>query len=295
MNRNLFHASVIAAVIGLPSTVVVAGPVTGEFVIDGRVLPTAHVVAYRVRDFSDARRYSTHVMLTARPVDREAIANADDPRTTAINDEAVANDDFITFLVDPDGKVSMNASVGGVQYLDSSGLIMGERGSLVAECQDNTAQRIACAIRTAEPVKSLDGPTWSMDLRFDTGIVSSPTASPLPADGGAAGRAFDALMTALQEASLEAILAGLVPEQAGYYSADYLPEADRLDSVRNLFEYSLPKQAKVTGGTQLNAETAMLEVEGMADGDTRMLYAVRMEQHAGRWGYASSRVLGLLK
>jgi len=295
MSRKLFHAGMIALVMGLPSAVVVAGPVTGEFVIDGRVLPIAHVVAYRTRDISDARRYNTHVILTAQPVDREAIANADDPHMTAINDEAVINADSVSFRINADGEVSMNATIGRVQYLDTSGLIMGEPGSLVADCQVNTAERIACAVRTRAPITSRDGQTRSMDLRFDTDIVSGPVGSPLPSDGGDAGRAFTALVSALQGASLDAIVAGLVPEQAEYYNADYMPEADRLNNIRNMFDYSLPKQAKVTGGTQLDAATVMLEVEGLADGDGKMLYAVRMERHGGRWGYARSRLLGMLK
>ena len=132
-----------------------AAPVTGGFVIDGKPVAASEIAAFRVRDQFNPRQYETYVTLTATPMDKAAIAADFDPYAKAINDPAVMQADYIAFSVGPDGVVGMNAHVGGVQYVDSSGVIMGERGSLTASCRENSATHVACTVRTAKPVKSI--------------------------------------------------------------------------------------------------------------------------------------------
>src|SRR3954447_20012736 len=164
-------ASVLALALSGPG-IAHAGPISGQLVLDGKPVPVSEVAAFRVRDQFNPRTVETYVMLTAKPVDRAAISASLDPYAVAINDPAAREADYLAFSVRANGETSVNAHVGGTQYIDTSGTMMGQRGSLIASCRENTPARIACSVKTAKPVKAMDGPTWSMDLTFEAGVLS---------------------------------------------------------------------------------------------------------------------------
>jgi hypothetical protein len=271
-----------------------ADSVSGQFELDGKALTPSEVAAFRIRDQFNPREFITYVMLTTRPVQREAIAADSDPYTAAINDDAAMHADYLAFFVRANGETSMNAHVGGTQYLDSSGKIMGQRGSLLAECTENTAQRVACTVKVAKPVKSMDGPGWSVDVSFDSAVLSRPAGKPLPKDGGEPGQTLLALVAAAQGDDLSKIIALLTPGEAEDYQRDYNTPEENLANAKQMFDFTLPKQPKITGGELLDDNTALLEVEGVPYEGTRILYLVRIERHDGRWGYASSQRVGML-
>jgi hypothetical protein len=163
-----------------------ASTVSGAFTLSGKALKPAHVAAFRVRNQNAPRTLETYVMLTLKPVDVAAISGDIDPYVTAINDPAVMRADYLAFWVSDSGETRVNAHVGGTQYIDTSGFIMGSQGSLVASCKENTPSRIACTVKTKEAVKSLDGPSWTLDVTFAAAVSSRATGTPLPADGGPA-------------------------------------------------------------------------------------------------------------
>lgn len=272
-----------------------AGPVSGQFVIGGKKVPVSEVAAFRMRDTFNPRTYETYVMLTAKPVDRAAISASLDPYALAINDPAVHDADYIGFSVQADGKVSVNAHVGGVQYIDSSGKIMGQTGSLIASCRENTPTRIACNVKTKEPVKSMDGPTWSMDLSFESDVLGRKPGKPLAKDGEAPGKAFLALRTAVEGKDLAKILALLTPDQAKSYQEDWRTPAENLASAKDILDARLPKKAKITGGEMVADDHALLEVEGVPYENGHMLYLVEMRRVEGRWLYEDSSVAGMLR
>ncbi len=272
-----------------------ADSVSGQFELDGKALVPASVAAFRVRDQGNPREFSTYVMLSTRPMNLEALANDADPYTTAINDEAVLHDDHLGFGVDADGTVSMNAHVGGTQYIDSSGSIMGSKGSLVADCTTNTLERVTCSVRNAKPVKTIGGNNWTVDVKFDSAVIARASGKPLPKDGGEPGRALDALIKAARGDDLAAIVAHLAPSQAENYQRDYNTPAENLASAKQMFEFSLPKKHRITGGELRDENTALLEVEGVPFEGSRVLYIVEMERTDGRWGYVFSQWAGTLK
>lgn len=295
MTSTLLRHAFVAGLAGLLAT----GPawadsVAGEFVLDGQALKPTEVAAFRIRDQFNPREFITYVMLTTRPVQREAIAADTDPYTAAINDEAAMNADYLSFFVRGNGETSMNAHVGGTQYLDSSGKIMGQRGSLLADCPQNSAQRVACSVKVAKPVKSMDGPAWSVDVNFDSAVLMRAPGKALPKDGGEPGKTLLALVKAATGDDLPAILALLTPGEAEDYQRDYNTPEENLANAKQMFEFTLPKQPRITGGELLDDDTALLEVEGVPYEGTRVLYLVRIERHGGRWGYASSQRVGLL-
>lgn len=272
-----------------------ADSVSGQFVLDGAALAPTEVAAFRIRDQFAPRSFQTWVMLTTRAVDVAAIAGDLDPYTVAINDPAVKDADWLAISVDGAGEVDLNARAGGVQYVDSSGRIMGQPGSLVAECSANTAERVACRVRTREPVKTSDGPAWTLDVSFDAAVRVRTPGQALPRDGGDPGKAFLGLVAAAAGDDLDAILAHLSAAEAEDYQADYNTPAENLENAKSTLGFTLPKKPQITGGELVDADTAVLEVEGQPWEDGKMLYLVEMKREGGRWGYVSSSVAGMLR
>jgi hypothetical protein len=272
-----------------------ASPISGKFVLDGKTVPVSEVAAFRVRDQFNPRTVETYVMLTAKPVDRATIGASLDPYAVAINDPAVRDADYLAFSVRANGEIGMNAHVGGTQYLDTSGTMMGQRGSLIASCKENTPTRIACSVKTVKPVKSMDGPTWSVDLSFEAEVLSRTPGKPLAKDGEAPGKALLALRAAVGGNDLAKILALLTPEEAKSYQEDWRTPAENLVSAKDILDARLPKKPKITGGELVANDHAVLEVEGEPYENGRMLYLVEMRLVNGHWLYEQSSVAGMLR
>lgn len=272
-----------------------AGPISGQLVLDGKPVPVSEVAAFRIRDQFNPRTVETYVVLTSKPVDRAAISASLDPYTAAINDPATLHADYIAFSVRANGEVAMNAHVGGVQYVDSSGTIMGQRGSLIANCRENTPARVACSVKTEAPVKTMDGPAWSIDLSFESDVQSRKPGKPLAKDGGDPGKALLALRAAVAGSDLAKILALLTPAEAKDYQEDWRSLAENLASAKEMLDIRLPKKPKITGGEQLADDHAVLEVEGEPYENGHMLYLVEMRLVDGKWVYEGSSVAGMLR
>jgi hypothetical protein len=268
---------------------------TGQFVIDGKPLPLREVFAFRTRDQFNPRTFETYVVISAQPLDHEAIKKAIDPYAVVINDPAVMNDNYLGFSVGADGKISMNARYDGTQYIDSSGKVMGMPGSLTATCRENTATRVACSVKTAAPVKSQGGPAWSIDLTFESDVFARPAGKPLPANGGEPGQALLALRKALGGNDLEKILALLTAEQGQGYREDWRTAEENLASAKDILDARIPKEPKITGGELIADDYALLEVEGVPWENSRMLYVVEMRKVGGKWVWAEGGTVGMLR
>ncbi|HEX4965381.1 MAG TPA: hypothetical protein VF173_31515 [Thermoanaerobaculia bacterium] len=286
---------VLALLVSGLGVVAHASPISGTFVLDGKTVPVHEVAAFRVRDQFNPRTLETYVMLTAKPVDRAAIGKSLDPYAAAINDPAVRDADYLAFSVRANGEIGMNAHVGGTQYLDTSGKIMGQPGSLIASCRENTPARVACSVKTEKPVKSLDGPAWSIDLSFEADVLARTPGKPLAKDGETPGKALLALRAAVGGGDLAKILALLTPEQAKSYQEDWRSPAENLASAKDILDVRLPKKPKITGGELVADDHAVLEVEGVPYENGRMLYLVEMRLIDGRWVYEQSSVAGMLR
>ena len=179
--------------------------------------------------------------------------------------------------------------------MDSTGTIMGQQGSLSATCKENTATRIACTVKTTKEVKPMEGPAWTLDVSFDSDVLSRPAGKPMAKDGEAPGMALLALRAAVGGDDLAKILALLAPDKAKSYNEDYNTPAENLKSAKDILDARLPKQPKITGGEWLADDHALLEVEGVpfANG-RRMLYLVEMRRVDGKWLWEDSGAAGML-
>ena len=271
-----------------------AGTVSGKFVLDGKALEPSDVAAFRIRSQSDARQVKTYVMLTTAPVEKEKIGNSLSPYSMAINDPA-ARGDYLALEVASDGEVGMNAHIGGTQFIDSSGEIMGEKGALTATCKENTPTRVACTVKSANPVKSADGSGWNIDVTFETDVTARPAGKPIAAGGDAPGKALLALSEAIKGDDLAKILALLSESEGKSYREDWRTPEENLQSAKDILAVRVPKQPKVTGGEMLADDHAVLEVEGVPFEGARMLYLVEMRKVDGNWVLADASSEGLLR
>jgi hypothetical protein len=158
MNVPVLHGLLFVALTSLAASAN-ADSVKGAFTLEGKppVKPVA-VAAFR----TPAK--DTLVLLTGKPLNRERIAASSDPESAAVNDEAVRGTDYLEFVVSADGQVSLNANVGGTQYLESTKM------ELVATCSTNTAEHVACSVKTKKVLKFKNEPGWSVDITFDAAI-----------------------------------------------------------------------------------------------------------------------------
>ena len=160
-SRHLLPVLLLAA-----ATPALADSVNGQFVLDGKPpLKPIEVAAFRVADSFNLGKMSTLVLLTSKPVNRATITKSSDPETTALNDPA-AQTDYIQVFVTDDDLVSLDAHLDGKQYLHST------RIGLVASCTNKTPEHVACTVKTAEPVKFMAEPAWSLDLTFDSAVLA---------------------------------------------------------------------------------------------------------------------------
>lgn len=280
----------------VPASSALADTVGGQFVLNGKPLKPSEVAAFRVRDQFHAREFETYVMLTQKPVNREAIVKSIDPYSTAINDKAVFETDNIALSVHSDGVVGMNAKVGGVQYIDSSGTIMMQPGSLKANCSSNTKERVSCTVKSTEPVKSMDGKaTWSLDVTFDSAVLARTPGKPLAKDGDEPGKALRAFLAAAKGDDLAKITAQMTKRQAESYQRDYNTPAENLKDLKQTLGFKLPKQPRITGGELVNDDYALLDVEGSTDGGAPWLFQVEMRRENGNWRYDDAGRVGMLK
>ncbi|TLY49410.1 MAG: hypothetical protein E6K53_13785 [Gammaproteobacteria bacterium] len=279
----------------VPASSALADTVSGQFVLNGKPLKPSEVAAFRIRDQFHAREFETYVMLTQKPVNRDAIAKSIDPYTAAINDKAVLDADYIALSVHGDGVIGMNAKVGGVQYVDSSGTIMMQQGSLKATCTSNSKERVSCTVKTAEPVKTTDGTIWSVDFTFDSAVLGHTPGKPLAKDGGEPGKAFRTFLTAAQGDDLAKITAQMSRRQAAGYQRDYNTPAENLKDLKQTMGFKLPKQPRVSGGELVDDDYALLDVEGDSGGGSAWLFRVEMRREDGHWVYDDAGRVGMLK
>jgi hypothetical protein len=274
-----------------------AQKVSGQFKTSKDVIKPKTVVALPVRSPKDPLKYVTALILAEGTMDMNEAFESLDPRTALINQEGMQDKNYITFWIQPDGYVGMNAtfSEGMVQYIDSTkggGGMSAE--SLEALFTENSPNRIAGRIHTTKPVKSMSGESYELDVNFDAPVSHPPAGEKLAEGGGQPGEAFNAFLAAVKSKNwnqLQATASARVLEGA-YAETPAEKAASLVDSV----SFLLPKgkTMKILGGQQF-ADKATLEVKGqMSEDGGDALYLVRMLKEQGSWRFDTCYMGGLL-
>jgi hypothetical protein len=274
-----------------------AQKVSGQFKTSKAVIKPKTVVALPVRSPKNPLNYVTALILAEGTMDVNAAFESLDPRTALINQDGMQDKNYITFWIQPDGYVGMNAtfSEGMVQYIDSTkggGGMSAE--SLEAVFTENSPNRIAGRIHTLKPVKSMSGESYELDVNFDTPVSNPPAGEKLTEGGGQPGEAFNAFLAAVKSKNwnqLQTTASARVLEGA-YAETPAEKAASLVDSV----SFLLPKgKMKILGGQQFG-DRATLEVKGQMseEAGSDALYLVRMLKEQGSWRFDTCYMGGLL-
>lgn len=282
---------VLTAALALWAGVAMAGPASGTVKSKTGTISPKQAIAYQVRDSRNARATRIELLLTDVPVDGSTLGEDLDPHVTAINFEALRDRNYLLLWIGADGAVSMNATYSATmtQYLNDSS------GGLKAELTTNTPTKIEGRVYSASPLKTMDGPTYTVDVKFSADIVRPPEGTALPAGGGDPGKAFTTFLGAVAKKNWAGIKAGLGPKGLAMFDRSYNTPAENASSTADILNARLPMaKIKVTGGRLLGDRVAVLEVEGERFGSPSMSL-VRMVKTGTTWQFDESAPAGSLR
>ncbi len=158
---------------------------------------------------------------------------------------------------------------------DAAGNISG--GTYPTIVLDTTGpERFAGRIYLPEPMKFFDD-TIQYDFTFSAPMSNpnAPIGEPLPAGGGEPGKAYLAWVAAVHSGDLKRVRKLVPSEMAGPLEDD-----DAKDTLA-MISGMTPTSVEILGGSS-DGQTAMLEVEGMMDGE-KVHGTITMEKMSDLW------------
>ena len=246
---------------------------------------------YLVRDQRNARTTQTEILLSEVTIDPAAMQNALDPHMIAINLDALNDRNYVLLFVRADGWVGMNAtfSKGMTQFLNDT------TGGLKAEFTARTATRIDGHVFSPSPLKSMDGTTYTVDLRFGVDVPTPPAGTALASGGGDPGKALTAFLAASQKKNWAAIKAGSSPDALKTFDKSYNSPAENADSAADLLKAWIPLQKMTITGGQLRGNVAILDVEGELFPGQLGLSLVQMVKTGTVWQFDRAARAGMVR
>jgi hypothetical protein len=246
---------------------------------------------YLVRDQRNARTTQSEILLSEVTIDPAAMQNALDPHMIAINLDALNDRNYVLLFVRADGWVGMNAtfSKGMTQFLNDT------TGGLKAEFTARTATRIDGHVFSPSPLKSMDGTTYTVDLRFGVDVPAPPAGTALASGGGDPGKALTAFLAASQKKNWAAIKAGSSPDALKTFDKSYNSPAENADSAADLLKAWIPLQKMTITGGQLRGNVAILDVEGELFPGQLGLSLVQMVKTGAVWQFDRAARAGMVR
>jgi hypothetical protein len=246
---------------------------------------------YLVRDQRNARTTQTEMLLSEVTIDPAEMQNALDPHMIAINLDALHDRNYVLLFVRADGWVGMNAtfSKGMTQFLNDT------TGGLKAEFTARTATRIDGHVFSPSPLKSMDGTTYTVDLRFGVDVPAPPAGTALASGGGDPGKALTAFLAASQQKNWAAIKAGSSPDALKTFDKSYNSPAENADSAADLLKAWIPLQKMNITGGQLRGTVAILDVEGELFPGQLGLSLVQMVKTGAMWQFDRAARAGMVR
>jgi hypothetical protein len=281
----------VPALLLATASVAWAGPASGSVKARPGTISPTQAIAYVVRDSRNARATRVEVLLTDVAVNTASLKDNLDPHVTAINFDELRDRNYLLLWIGGPTTVSMNATYSKTmtQYINDTA------GGLKADFTTNTPSRIEGHIYSATPFKTMDGETYTIDVKFAADVIAQPTGTPLPAGGGDPAKALTTFLSAVTSKNWNGIKAGLSPKALPMYDKDYNTPAENAASAKDIFAARLPMtNLKVTGGQLLGPTVAVLEVEGERFG-SRNLSLVRMVKTGAAWQFEESAPLGIAR
>lgn len=246
---------------------------------------------YLVRDQRDARTTQTEILLSEVPIDPAQMEGAFDPHMVAINLDALKDRNYVLLFVRADGWVGMNAtfSKGMTQFLNDT------TGGLKAELTTRTPTRLEGHVFSPDALKSMDGTTYTVDLRFGVDVAAPPNGTSLPAGGGDPGKALTAFLAASQKKNWTTIKEGSSAQALKTFDRSYNSPAENAESAADLLKAWIPVQKMTITGGQLRGNVAVLDVEGELFPGQLGLSLVQMVKTGAVWQFDRAARAGLVR
>lgn len=281
----------LALVLTLPLSAF-AGEASGEFTAGKRPpIKPLYAAAFETRDQRDARKRAVEVVLSEEPVDLAEAVGELDPHTSVINQKALMEHNYVLLWVRPGNDVSMNATYSATmtQFIDTTS------DGLKAELTSNTPDRVAGRVFSTKPLKTMDGETYSINLTFSTAVTHAPAGTKLPAGGGAPGKAFDALQTAMTKKDWDGIKSNVTAKRLESFNDADRSAKENLDDALQTLRMFLPKKpGKITGGA-LRGDVAILDLEGELFEGQNGLFQIKMVKTSDRWLFDRATRVGSIE
>jgi hypothetical protein len=283
---------VVSAVLTLSAGAYAANTASGSVNVQkvGDISPKFSA-GYLVRDQRNARTTETEILLSEVTINAAEIQGALDPHMIAINLDALKDRNYVLLFVRADGWVGMNAtfSKGMTQFLNDT------TGGLKAEFTARTATRIDGHVFSPVPLKSMDGTTYTVDLRFGVDVAAPPSGATLPSGGGDPGKALTAFLTASQKKDWAAIKSGSSPDALKTFDKSYNSPAENAETAADLLKAWIPLQKMNITGGQLRGNVAILDVEGELFPGQLGLSLVQMVKTGAVWQFDRAARAGMVR
>jgi len=246
---------------------------------------------YLVRDQRNARTTQTELLLSEVAVNPTEMQGVLDPHMIAINLDALRDRNYILLFIRDDGWVGMNAtfSKGMTQFLNDT------VGGLKAEFTTRTPTRIEGHLFSPAPLRSMDGTTYTVDLRFGVDVAPPPAGTALPAGGGDPGKALTAFLAASQKKNWAAIKAGASPDALKMFDKSYNTPAENADDAADLLKAWIPLEKMTITGGQLRGNVAVLDVEGELFPGQLGLSLVQLVKTGAGWQFDRAARAGMVR
>lgn len=253
-----------------PGMVLAAG--SGTVYHDGQATALAHAYAYRTPDPFDKDKQITRIVFTDRAIDAAAVRDAGN-RDDAI-DEQLHGATRVDLNLEADGSVqNVNTRIG-----DRIGTQSGS-GWYTLTLKRNDDKRVEGSFHSNDESEKKSGRYY--DLTFALDLPAAPDlGAPLPADGGAQGKAYLAHLAALRKGDIDALAATMTKARAGQLLA-HRNDPD----FKMMFEFiqgqALREPKYVKGNSK--GDRATLEYRGKDGDGNEVKSTVSMLREGGAW------------
>jgi len=253
-----------------PGMVLAAG--SGTVYHDGQATALAHAYAYRTPDPFDKDKQITRIVFTDRAIDAAAVRDAGN-RDDAI-DEQLHGATRVDLNLEADGSVqNVNTRIG-----DRIGTQSGS-GWYTLTLKRNDDKRVEGSFHSNDESEKKSGRYY--DLTFALDVPAAPDlGAPLPADGGAQGKAYLAHLAALRKGDIDALAATMTKARAGQLLA-HRNDPD----FKMMFEFiqgqALREPKYVKGNSK--GDRATLEYRGKDGDGNEVKSTVSMLREGGAW------------
>jgi hypothetical protein len=175
------------------------------------------------------------------------------------------------------------------QYLNDT------NGGLTVTWTTRTPSRLEGRLFSSAPLKTFDGESYTVDLKFGVDLPAPPAGQRLAADGGEPGKVLTAFLGAVQRKNWTAIKAGSSPRALGLFDHDYNSAEENASGVADLINAWIGRaKQKVTGGV-VAGDVAVLEVESEMFPGQLGLSRVEMVRTPAGWKFNQAARSGLVR